>query len=140
MTELETLLRRAEAVTAGHGANTTYPSRSAAQRVRELIADLAAALARCDGCNGARAPAAAAAPASAAAAIELAYGLLWHCPGDNRTWHGMAMRQARQELLTQLNHDGQARGISAARELLESRKNSRTKPDPLLNYLNKRRF
>lgn len=86
------------------------------------------------------APAAAPARQEAAAAIELAYGLLWHISTDNRTWNGLAMQTARQTLLAQLDRDGQARGIAAAKaQFLEftadPRKNPRTSerwpPNPL---------
>ena len=63
-------------------------------------------------------------------AIEFAYGMLWHCTLDNRTWNGLAMQAARQALLEQIDRDGQARGITLARTLLESRTIYRTEVPP----------
>lgn len=49
------------------------------------------------------------------AAIELAYGLLWCVPVDRATEAGRLVYMARKALLEQLDKDGQARGITAAR-------------------------
>ena len=51
-------------------------------------------------------------------AIELAYGLLWLVPIDKRLRaedHMISL--ARKTLLEELDRDGQARGITAAREM-----------------------
>jgi hypothetical protein len=79
-------------------------------------------------------------PRDAAAAIELAYGLLWHISTDNRTWNGLATQTARETLLAQLDRDGQARGITAAKaKFLEftadPRKNPRTADEAFAKYL-----
>jgi hypothetical protein len=73
---------------------------------------------------------------AASRAIELAYGLLWHCSSDRRSGDGLAMQVARQALLDQLDRDGQARGIAAARAAIErSRTLSRTAPDIIAKVL-----
>jgi hypothetical protein len=73
---------------------------------------------------------------AASRAIELSYGLLWHCSSDRRSGDGLAMQVARQALLYQLNRDGQARGIAAARAAIErSRTLSRTAPDIIAKVL-----
>jgi hypothetical protein len=78
----------------------------------------------------ASAPAAAPGAQDAAQAIELAYGLIWYVPVDKATEAGRCVSLARLALLEQLDRDGQARGITAARKMIErqreSRKNSRT--------------
>lgn len=51
-------------------------------------------------------------------AIELAYGLLWVAGSDRATKRGEAFYQARKTLLSQIDKDGQARGIVAANKLL----------------------
>jgi hypothetical protein len=60
------------------------------------------------------------------ASIELAYGLLWRITINMQSRPGWLTYQARQALLAQLDRDGQARGITAARLLEESRNNPRT--------------
>jgi len=50
-----------------------------------------------------------------AAAIELAYGLLWHVAIDRRDPDLAYVSLARRTLLEQLDRDGQRRGIEAAR-------------------------
>lgn len=85
-------------------------------------ADLREAAEPAPGAAAIEPPAAAVDPSRA---IELAYGLLWHCKLDNRTWSGLAMQAARQVLLEQIDRDGQARGITLARTLLELRPGSK---------------
>ena len=53
-------------------------------------------------------------------AIELAYGLLWVVGCDRSTPSGQALYLARKALFGRLDKDGQARGITAAREALEA--------------------
>jgi len=47
--------------------------------------------------------------------VELAYGLLWMVGCDRSTKNGNALYLARKALYEQLDKDGQARGITAAR-------------------------
>lgn len=51
--------------------------------------------------------------------VELAYGLLWIVGCDRSTPNGNALYFARKALYEKLDKDGQARGITAARDLLE---------------------
>ncbi len=53
------------------------------------------------------------------AKVELAYGLLWTTSCDRATSNGKALYLARKALLEQLDKDGQARGITVAREALQ---------------------
>lgn len=53
-------------------------------------------------------------------AIELAYGLLWIVGCDRSTKDGQALYLARKALLGRLDKDGQARGITAAREAIDA--------------------
>lgn len=50
--------------------------------------------------------------------IELAYGLLWSASCDRSTHDGHAVYLARKALLEHLDKDGQARGITAARDAM----------------------
>jgi hypothetical protein len=52
-------------------------------------------------------------------AIELAYGLLWVVGCDRSTRNGNALYLARKAIYELLDRDGQARGITAAREALK---------------------
>jgi hypothetical protein len=52
-------------------------------------------------------------------AMELAYGLLWVVGCDRSTKNGNALYLARKALYECLDRDGQARGITAAREALK---------------------
>lgn len=54
-------------------------------------------------------------PSPAVSAIELAYGLLWCMSVNRRAPNGWLASEARKALLAQLDKDGQARGIMAAR-------------------------
>ena len=58
-------------------------------------------------------------PSPAVSAIELAYGLLWCMSVNRRAPNGWLASEARKALLAQLDKDGQARGIMAARAFLE---------------------
>ena len=49
-------------------------------------------------------------------AMELAYGLLWMVGCDRGTKDGQALYLARKALYERMNREGQARGITAARE------------------------
>lgn len=72
-----------------------------------------------------------------AATIELVYGLLWQLPSRARETL-VGVRLARQALLAQLDKAGQARGITAARQLLaaaDPRKNPRTDDDATPKFL-----
>lgn len=52
-------------------------------------------------------------------AIEIAYGLLWLAAPSRETWDGIALAEARKALLAHLDKAGQARGIEAARQMME---------------------
>lgn len=52
--------------------------------------------------------------------VELAYGLLWIVGCDRSTKHGQALYLARKTLYEQIDKEGQARGIDAARKYLEA--------------------
>lgn len=58
---------------------------------------------------------------AARGAIELAYGLLWLVDVDKAYQAGRAVSLARITLLGQIDRDGQARGIAAARYHLARR-------------------
>jgi hypothetical protein len=142
----ERLLRLADNI-AAHGPNITYPSRQAAQEVRNVVRELAAALRPSAGgvpmlelaqlieddpewfvtefddqmlIDALRFTAAARTEPQAARtlAIELAYGLLWSVGIDRATHDGQALYLARKALLEHLDKDGQARGITAARDAM----------------------
>lgn len=49
--------------------------------------------------------------------IELAYGLLWSLSIDTTTAEGAQISKARRNLLVLLDKQGQARGITAARQI-----------------------
>lgn len=53
-----------------------------------------------------------------ASKLETVYGLLWSMPIDTTTLNGRAASLARNLLLEEIDKDGQARGIEAARVLL----------------------
>lgn len=55
----------------------------------------------------------------AASKLETVYGLLWSMPIDTTTLNGRAASLARKLLLEELDKEGQARGIDAARLLLD---------------------
>ena len=67
-------------------------------------------------------------PGELASAIELAYGLLWLPPVDREEAGGWLASEARKVLLRQIGRDGQARGIEAARPMLEAELNRRRSP------------
>lgn len=77
--------------------------------ISALTADRHAELARAERCS----------LDAAVQAIELAYGLLWIIGCDRSTKDGNALYLARKALYERLDRDGQARGITAAREALE---------------------
>jgi hypothetical protein len=51
-------------------------------------------------------------------AMELAYGLLWVVGCDRSTEAGQCLYLARKALYERMNKEGQARGITAAREAI----------------------
>lgn len=61
-------------------------------------------------------------------AIELAYGLIWHVDIDKATERGRCISAARIALLGQLDKAGQARGITAAKAMIQCLRAAEPKP------------
>lgn len=55
------------------------------------------------------------------AAVELAYGLLWHQTLDTYNASDRLASEARRTLMRAIGKDGQARGIDAAKQWLRER-------------------